>query len=124
MSTAITPTKARDPLIYEWTNYGENKAFYAYLHFAEVQKMKANESRSFDINLNGKHFYGPVVPDYLNVTTIYSTSPMPMPDSIFGGYNFTLVKRKNSTLPPVLNALELYTSIDFSRLETNEDDGT
>ena len=124
MSTAITPTKASDPLIYEWSTLGENKSFYAFLHFAEVQKLKAKEYRAFDINLNGELFNGPVVPEYLSAFTIYSAAPLAIPTDTFGGYNFTLVKRKNSTLPPILNAIELYTSIDFSQLDTNEDDGT
>ena len=123
MSTAITPTNTTDPLIYEWTTFLKRKAFYIYLHFAEVQKLEANQSRVFDIYLNGEHYYGPLVPPYLNTTTIYNTSPLSMSTSSIY-YNFTFVKHENSTLPPILNAIELYTSIDFLQSETDEEDGT
>lgn len=68
MSTAITPTNASEPLVYTWFTY-QNKAYYVYLHFSEIQKLKTNQSRSFDIFLNGELFYGPLVLDYLNVTS-------------------------------------------------------
>lgn len=124
MSTAITPTNASEPLVYTWFTY-QNKAYYVYLHFSEIQKLKANQSRSFDIFLNGELYYGPLVLDYLNVTTIYSTSPLHITANSFGfgNYTFSLIKRKNSTLPPILNAIEIYTSVDFSQSETSRDDG-
>lgn len=122
ISTAVTPTNTREPLIYEWTTFRRKKAFYVHLHFAEVQKLEANQSRVFDINLNGEHFYGPVAPAYLNKNAIYSTSPLIMNSRTY--YNFTFVKRENSTLPPILNAIELYNSIDFSQSETDKDHGT
>ncbi|XP_030487653.2 probable LRR receptor-like protein kinase At1g51890 [Cannabis sativa] len=122
MSTAITPTKPDEPLIYEWSTYSNKKAVYSFLHFAEVEKLKANEYRAFDIYMNGEHYFGPYAPKYLVMDTLYGDKALPIPSNIFGSYNFTLVKTANSTLPPILNAIELYTSIDFSQLETNEED--
>lgn len=123
LSTAITPTKASDPLIYSWYTFGQTNSYYVYLHFAEIKNLQANESRAFDIFLNGKLFYGPIVLGYLNATTIYSTSPLAALTDLAGNYTFSLVKRGNSTLPPILNAIEIYTTLDLSQWETNQDDG-
>ena len=123
LSTAITPTKASDPLIYSWYTFGQSNSYYVYLHFAEIEKLQANESRAFDIFLNGKLFYGPLVLGYLNETTIYSPSPLPAVTDLAGNYTFSLVKHGNSTLPPILNAIEIYTTLDLSQWETSQDDG-
>ena len=94
--------------------------YYLYVHFAELQKLEANESRAFNINVNGKLLYGPVIPDYLTSTTIYSTKALTGKSN----YSFSIEKLENSTLPPILNAIEFYSQLDFSQSESNEDDGT
>ena len=122
MSTAIKPTNDSEPLVYSWYTFRDT-VYYAYLHFAEIEELKANESRSFDIFLNGERFDGPVSPSYLNVTTIYRESPLPIVTDFFQKSNFTLIRRQNSTLPPIFNAIEIYLSLDLSQWETNQDEG-
>ncbi|XP_040369901.1 probable LRR receptor-like serine/threonine-protein kinase At1g51880 isoform X2 [Rosa chinensis] len=39
-----------------------------------------------------------------------------------GNFTFSLFKTENSTLPPILNAMEYFRVIDFSQSETNQDD--
>ncbi|XP_062024336.1 LRR receptor-like serine/threonine-protein kinase IOS1 [Rosa rugosa] len=117
MSTAGTAMNSSTPMYIGWNPPDATSEYYVYMHFAEIQKLKANESRSFNITLNDKLFYGPLVPSYLSTITIYS------PAALTGGnFTFSLFKTENSTLPPILNAMEYFRVIDFSQSETNQDD--
>ncbi|CAN6984637.1 unnamed protein product [Brassica oleracea var. botrytis] len=92
---------------------------YLYLHFSEVQSLQINESREFDIFWNGQQFDKTISPKYLRTTTIKSTTPVTCKGGIC---NLELIRTKNSTLPPLLNAIELYAVVKFHQLETNEND--
>ncbi|KAG2722806.1 hypothetical protein I3760_02G143600 [Carya illinoinensis] len=118
MSTAATPIDESAPMEFYWEADDPNTQFYIYMHFAEVVKLETNQSRSFNVNLNGKHWYGPLVPAYLSTNTLYSRSPET------GGrkYVFSMVKAENSTLPPILNAVEIYSVKDFTQSETDQAD--
>ncbi|KAF3450654.1 hypothetical protein FNV43_RR06743 [Rhamnella rubrinervis] len=120
MRTAATPINASEPLVFYWTPDDSKAEFYVYLHFAEVQKLEANEYRAFTVNLNGARLYdGIVSPTYLYTNTIYTPSALTAEN-----FTFSLTRLENSTLPPILNAIEVYKAIDFSQLETEQDDGT
>lgn len=86
------------------------------MYFAEVEILKANESREFIINHNGEEWLEAFSPDYLDVSTIYSKVPLK-------GINFSIERTGRSTLPPILNALEIYEVNEFSQSQTNEKDG-
>ncbi|PON54511.1 Mitogen-activated protein kinase kinase kinase [Parasponia andersonii] len=118
MSTAATPINASAPLEFKLESKIASIGFYLYLHFAELQQLKPNESRAFDVKENGRNLYKHVVPDYLTSNTIYSTAP------ITGELNYTISisKAENSTLPPILNAVEVYRLVDLSLPETDQDD--
>ncbi|PON34728.1 Mitogen-activated protein kinase kinase kinase [Parasponia andersonii] len=118
MSTAATPINETAPMEFFVEPPDATTGYYVYLHFAELQQLKPNESRAFNINVNGKLLYGPVIPKYLTSNTVYSTAP------ITGklNYTFTINKLENSTLPPILNAAEIYSLLDFSQSETYKDD--
>ncbi|KAG2329810.1 hypothetical protein Bca52824_000990 [Brassica carinata] len=92
---------------------------YLYLHFSEVQSLQINESREFDIFWNGQQFDKTIRPKYLRTTTIKSTTPVTCKGGVC---NLELIRTKNSTLPPLLNAIELYAVAKFHQLETNEND--
>ena len=119
MATAATPKDENAPMEFFVEPPNDSTRYYIYLHFAELQKLEANESRAFDITVNGKLLYGPVIPPYLSSTTIYSNAP------ITGAlnYSFVITKLENSTLPPIINAVEIYTFLDFAQSETLQDDG-
>ena len=119
MSTAVVPVNESDSVGIYWTTDEEKiEDFYIYLHFAELEKLEKNETRELNIYLNGTLFYGPLVPDYLSLTTIYSTKPRS------GSTLQVLVNRtENSTLPPLLNALEIYTVKYLVYSETEQNDG-
>ncbi|WZY98893.1 hypothetical protein YC2023_071222 [Brassica napus] len=93
---------------------------YLYLHFSEVQSLPISESREFDIFWNGqRQFDKTISPEYLKTTTIYSTTPVTCKGGVC---NLELIRTTNSTLPPLLNAIELYAVVEFPQLETNEND--
>ncbi|KAL0661289.1 hypothetical protein Bca4012_098126 [Brassica carinata] len=83
--TAAIPVDESQPLTIDWTLDEVTAQSYIYMHFAEIQNLKANETREFNITYNGG-------------------------------------KRCNSTLPPLINALEIYKVLDLSLLETNQDE--
>ena len=89
------------------------------MHFAEVVDLKANQSRSFNITINGNHFYGPFVPQYLSTTTVYSQSALMMAKK----YEVSIFKTESSTLPPILNAVEIYSVKNLLQSETDQQDG-
>ncbi|GMN67980.1 hypothetical protein TIFTF001_037039 [Ficus carica] len=118
MHNAAMPVNESGPFRLELFSDLATTKYYLFMHFAELQQLKANESRIFNINLNGKRLYGPVVPSYLSSTTIYST------ETITGELNYTLTldKLENSTLRPIVNAIEIYSLVGVSQLETDQDD--
>ena len=120
MSTAATPRNDRSPLFITWEADNATSEYYIYKHFAEVEKLNANQSRSFSITINGKHFHGPVVPQYLYATTVYSQSALMMAKR----YEVLIFKTESSTLPPILNAVEIYSVKNLLQSETDQQDGT
>ncbi|GLT69266.1 hypothetical protein SLA2020_414280 [Shorea laevis] len=105
MSTAATPVNDSGPIEFDWVSDAATAEYYIYMHFAEVVKLETNQSRSLNVTLNQKHWYGPLSPAYLSTTTLFSTSAI----RGSGKYVLSIFKTENSTLPPILNAIELYT---------------
>ncbi|KAK9923519.1 hypothetical protein M0R45_031933 [Rubus argutus] len=64
------------------------------------------------------YLYGPVVPPYLSTTTVYTPSALLPAEN----YSFSILKTENSTLPLIINAIEIYKLKDFSLLEADEND--
>ncbi|KAM5579268.1 LRR receptor-like serine/threonine-protein kinase IOS1 [Rosa sericea] len=118
MNTAITPKNANSSIDISWEPPDDTTQYYIYMHFAELQQLKANQFRAFNINLNGQYWSGPIVPPNLSTYTVYTQSA----STPAANNRFSIFKTENSTLPPIINAIEAYTLKDFSQLETDEDD--
>lgn len=88
------------------------------LHLAEIQLLRSNESRIFDIFLNEKLWYGAFSPRYLQTDHIFTTEPINQRSNMI-----RISKAANSTLPPILNAIEVYQVKSFSELATDNGDG-
>ncbi|XP_038878219.1 putative leucine-rich repeat receptor-like protein kinase At2g19210 isoform X2 [Benincasa hispida] len=118
MTSAATPINATAPMEFSWVSSDETAKFYVIMFFSEIQKLQPNESRVFDILLNGNPWTkGQISLPYLQGYVSYSTTP------ITGGtYDFALVRTPNSTHPPLLNAIEIYRVIDFPQSPTDEQD--
>lgn len=117
LSTAITPKNASNWLQFYWSA-DIDAQYYIYMHFAELNILSANQSRQFDIYLNSSEYYTAMTPTYLSVFTIYT--PRPQRGEWF---NFSFRMTPNATLPPILNAIEVYTLNPMSQKETNDTDG-
>lgn len=119
MKNVGTPVNASRPFALDFTSPDTKSGYFLYMHFAEIQKLDANESRAFNIVLNGRLFFGPVSPAYLRSNTVSTNL------AITGKMNYTvtLEKLENSTLPPIVNAVEVYVLLDLPNSETEQIDG-
>ncbi|KAG6727770.1 hypothetical protein I3842_02G141300 [Carya illinoinensis] len=117
MNTAVVPENASDTLHFELDTGDPTLTFYPFLHFAELVKLQSNERREFNIDINGNLWFQALAPKYLSSTTINGSGPV-------RGTNlsFKLSKTQSSTLPPILNAMEVYRAKDFLNMPTHQDD--
>uniref|UniRef100_A0A7N0TWI0 Malectin-like domain-containing protein n=2 Tax=Kalanchoe fedtschenkoi TaxID=63787 RepID=A0A7N0TWI0_KALFE len=100
------------------TDEDSSQQYYTYMHLSELQKLAQNQTREFNIYLDSNYFYkGPFQPHYLSVTSLYSLNIHSTTR-----YNFSITASENSTLPPMLNAYEIYTYNQMPQLATNEQD--
>lgn len=120
METAATPKNGTKYLNFSWNSINESDEFYVYMHFAELEKLQSNQFRGFNITHNGNYWDGPIIPDYLSTTTTYSIQPSVPPSS---KHQFSFFPVENSTLPPIINGLEIYLVVEISELESNKGDG-
>ncbi|KAF8106413.1 hypothetical protein N665_0139s0010 [Sinapis alba] len=118
MSTAMTPTNTTNPITMTLENSDPNVRYFAYVHFAEVEdlSLRPNQTREFDIRINGVTVAPAFSPKYLQTNT-FVLNPESQTDIVF-----SLVRTPKSTLPPIVNALEIYIANSFSQSLTNEDD--
>ncbi|OMP08519.1 hypothetical protein COLO4_06396 [Corchorus olitorius] len=118
MRTVGTPINASRSMDFT-INAAADAQLYVYMHFAEIEKLQANESRVFNISYNGKYWFGPYTPVYLLADTIYSTSPL----TAGTDHDFSIYRTQGSTHPPILNAIEIHLVQNFSQSETVQKDG-
>ncbi|XP_023638620.1 probable LRR receptor-like serine/threonine-protein kinase PAM74 isoform X1 [Capsella rubella] len=119
LETAATPSNASAPLTISWTPDNRSDQYYVYSHFAEIQDLQTNGTREFDLLWDGVVVTESFIPAKLVIDTVYNGSPETCQE---GKCRYQLKKTSRSTLPPLLNALEIYTVIQFPQLETNEND--
>ncbi|KAJ0250384.1 LRR receptor-like serine/threonine-protein kinase IOS1 [Hirschfeldia incana] len=106
MVTASVPTDPDAPMNISLIGVERTVQFSVVMHFAEIQELKPNETREFNIMYNGKHMYGPFRP--LNLTTSSIFTQAEVVADANGQYTFSLQRTGNSTLPPLLNGMEVY----------------
>ncbi|KAI3451155.1 hypothetical protein Pfo_007820 [Paulownia fortunei] len=114
MKTAAQAPTTNDSITILFIPNNSSDQVYVYLHFAELV---ANQSREMTIFLNGLRWYGPFVPPYLGVFSVFSRGAATSPN-----YVFQISATSNSKLPPILNAIEIYTVKQFPHYETDEND--
>lgn len=118
--SAATPKNASEPLLITWTPKPYNAEVYLYMHFAEIEALEANQTREFDVILKGNFNHSGFSPPKLELYTLYTAGAVQCDSE---GCNLQLVKTPNSTLPPLINAIEVYTVIEFPQVETSQNDG-
>lgn len=120
MKTAATPKNGTKYLNFSWDSRNESDRFYAYSHFAELEKLQRNQFRGFNITHNGNYRDGPIIPKYLSTTSSFLIL-----SSLSGSrHELSFVPIQNSTLPPIINALEIYIEMEISELESYSGNGT
>lgn len=123
MKTALAPTSISDAIIITiGTESDEDKLFYIYLYFAELYELKDGETREFTISTNGRIWRGPFSPTYLKSRVEFGTDTLPA-WSPAERLNLVLEKTEHSTLPPLINAMEVYIFHKFSGKDTAAEDG-
>ncbi|XWS72130.1 hypothetical protein CRYUN_Cryun02cG0013800 [Craigia yunnanensis] len=112
------PRNGNDPLELSWTADADTSKFYVYMYFAEVQRLEKNQTRKFNISWNGSIVFGPLVPRYLYATTISNSEAF-----IGKEHRISIYKTGDATIPPILNAIEIYMAKQLDELPTfSEDD--
>ncbi|CAL9764343.1 unnamed protein product [Musa acuminata subsp. burmannicoides] len=109
METAVVPVNTNKLELSLTTEPGGLDEYYAVLHFSELKPLLQNESRQFFVYLGGtlQNDAKPFTPDYLSSSAVYSTNPTSAPTH----YNISLVATSDSTLPPILNAAEVFSAM-------------
>ncbi|CAI9094446.1 OLC1v1030190C1 [Oldenlandia corymbosa var. corymbosa] len=118
MKTAVMPRDDDQPLNLEWKPPNPNIEFYVFMHFAEVAELQSNEYRGFYVDLTKERSPDqPIVPEYLSVFTRGTSR-----GENKVRFKYSLRKTENSTLPPIINALEVYSEMRFVQSQTDEND--
>nr|CAB3456879.1 unnamed protein product [Digitaria exilis] len=106
LQSASTTIGNDTTLNYWWQERKHASLFKVFLHFADFQN---SQTRQFDIYFNGNQLNEkPYSPPYLAACCVYTSKWYRTPD---GRYNITLAATAASMLPPMLNAVEVYTLI-------------
>nr|XP_009407026.1 PREDICTED: putative leucine-rich repeat receptor-like serine/threonine-protein kinase At2g19230 [Musa acuminata subsp. malaccensis] len=108
MNTAVVPVNSNKMELSLLTEPGDLDEYYAVLHFSELKPLLQNESRQFFVYLGGTLLNDakPFTPDYLSSSAVYSTNPTSAPT-----HYISLVATSDSTLPPILNAAEVFSAM-------------
>jgi hypothetical protein len=119
MRTALTNINSTySGIIYTWNHASIAYNYIIYIHFAEVEILKENQKREFNVYLNGNFWDGPISPSNI-ITTIKTASPL----TGFSNYTIEFNRTSSSTLPPIINAMEIYIPKQFQLQQTDDQDG-
>ncbi|GJX39510.1 leucine-rich repeat transmembrane protein kinase protein [Tanacetum coccineum] len=115
MRNAVTPENSTNSLTVTWPGDGTDE-FLIYIHLAEVEILESNQKREFNMYLNGDDLFGSFSPS-TNITTLTSQTSTGLL------YNtLEIIKTTSSTLPPILNAIEIYSVKQFQQYQTEDQD--
>ncbi|KAG5616566.1 hypothetical protein H5410_016390, partial [Solanum commersonii] len=115
MGTAATPLNSTAWTL-SWGPADPNIDYHTYLYFAEIVSLLPNQTRKFDVIINGETAsWEELEPEYLT-TFVMNDKRMA------SNFNYTLRQTNNSRLPPLINALEVYAAKRFFKVHTDEND--
>lgn len=109
LRTAVAAAGNETTLTVTWRQNQKSYSFMPFLHFADFQ---STQLREFDIYFNGDRLGAndkPHKPVFMVASCVYSIDTYKA--TADGSYNITLAATPTSVLPPMLNALEIYTVI-------------
>ncbi|ESQ51383.1 hypothetical protein EUTSA_v10016227mg [Eutrema salsugineum] len=117
--SAISPRNSSRPLSFFLSPDEKSEKVSVYFHFAEIQALNANETREFDILLDGIAIHSAYSPKVLQSETKYNISPQ---KCSLSSCDLDLVRTQRSTLPPLINAIEAFKVLEFLYADTNQND--
>ncbi|KAH7866816.1 hypothetical protein Vadar_025395 [Vaccinium darrowii] len=112
MATAVKPVNGSNSLNFSFVLDDWNQKLYVYMHFVEIETVEPY--RDFDIYLNDK-FWASV-----NVLDEQKSISGTVPKTNVSQLSFSIRATKDSTLPPILNAIEVY---ELQQSPTNQSEG-
>ncbi|KAJ3678976.1 hypothetical protein LUZ61_021140 [Rhynchospora tenuis] len=118
LQTAAVPSSANGSIDIKWSASDNSTSFFVLLHIAEIQIVPNNSLREFYLCQNEENILDPVPLTYHALVDVSYT---------YNGhidYNISLKPTARATLPPILNAFELYTIMPTTWLPTQYGDGT
>ncbi|CAL4891576.1 unnamed protein product [Urochloa decumbens] len=122
LESASTPVNATR-MDFTWSSdpsiNSDDTPYLLMLYFAELQRVSSYALRRFDILVdnvtwNGSHQH--YIPKYLSAEVMKTVVKGP------GQHDFSLVATPDSTLPPILNAFEIYSVKTMNGVMTNDAD--
>ncbi|KAF3492642.1 hypothetical protein DY000_02052052 [Brassica cretica] len=119
ITTAAIPTNASEPLTIIWSLETSDDETYGYLYFGEIQQLRANETREFNIVANGRVVYDSYSPMNFEADTVFNHASFKCEGAVC---RLQLLRTPKSTLPPQMNAMEIFSAIYFPQSETSKDD--
>uniref|UniRef100_A0ACD5U0J5 Uncharacterized protein n=1 Tax=Avena sativa TaxID=4498 RepID=A0ACD5U0J5_AVESA len=122
LQTAITPWNNGSQIQFSWDPQPQpndpSPAYFSIMHFTELQLLPSNAMREFYINLNGELWHrDAVMPEYLYSRPSFNTFAARKSQ-----YNITINATARSTLPPIINALEVFSVLPTTNLGTDVGD--
>ncbi|XP_048552802.1 putative leucine-rich repeat receptor-like protein kinase At2g19210 [Triticum urartu] len=122
MQTAIRPRDVTKNIEFSWDPEPQpndpSPGYIAIMHFSELQILPINAVRQFYVNLNSELWYpSGFTPTYLYIGATYNNLP-----SRHNRYNVSINATSNSTLPPIINGVEIFSVISTTNLSTYSQD--
>ncbi|KAM1047044.1 hypothetical protein ACFX2C_026465 [Malus domestica] len=117
IQTAAAPQNPSEPLNLYWKTTDMNAQFYVFMYFAEVENLEKNQSRKFNISWNGSPLVGRFTPRYLQADVISNSRALVGKD-----HEISLHKTEDSSLPPILNAVEVFQVMQLVQSPTYGED--
>ncbi|XP_019087318.1 PREDICTED: probable LRR receptor-like serine/threonine-protein kinase At4g29180 [Camelina sativa] len=118
IKTAASPKSDDEPLELSWTSGDPDTRFYAYLYFVELENLKRNESRKIKIFWNESPVSGAFNPSSEYSMTVSNSRAFTGKD-----HWISVQKTADSTRPPILNAIEIFTAQSLDEFSTTVEDG-
>ena len=120
MATASVPTDPDAHMNISLTGLHQTSRFYVCLHFSEIQELNPNDTRELKVMYNGRLIIEPFKPISFYTRSFFRDELGPNAN---GQCTFSLQKTASSTLPPLLNAMEVYMVNSLSQNETDTKEG-
>ncbi|KAF8725795.1 hypothetical protein HU200_020354 [Digitaria exilis] len=121
MQTAIIPRDGSNTIKFRWRSKPQPRdptpEYIAIMYFSELQLLYSNALRELSVMINEARWPA-FSPGNLSSYTLYNSYPL----AINAEYNVTINATTNSTLPPLINAVEVYSLISTTNVGTDSSD--